>query len=57
VARIPPDLHRQVSVSAIRSGQSINAWVTDRLREAVGQPAIAAAKKPKKPARKRTSTR
>lgn len=35
VTRIPPDLHRQVSVAATVSGKSLNAWVTEQLRAAV----------------------
>jgi predicted HicB family RNase H-like nuclease len=57
VARISPELHRQVSVSATRAGQSINAWVTDRLQEAVGPTATTAKKPPTKPGRKRSTTR
>lgn len=35
VTRISPDLHRQVTIAADRSGQSLNAWVADRLQKAV----------------------
>ena len=35
VTRIPPDLHREVSLAAFQHGQSLNAWVTERLKEAV----------------------
>jgi len=35
VTRIPPDLHRQVSVCAVLSGKSLNTWVTEQLQTAV----------------------
>lgn len=35
VTRIPPDLHRQVSVAATASGKSLNAWVTEQLLAAL----------------------
>lgn len=35
VTRIPPDLHRRVNVAALRSGKSLNAWVTEQLQNAV----------------------
>ncbi len=35
VTRIPPDLHRQVSLAAHVTGKSLNAWVTEQLRDAV----------------------
>lgn len=35
VTRIPPDLHRQVNLAAIRSGKSLNAWVAEQLQGAV----------------------
>lgn len=34
VTRIPPELHRQVSVAALVSGKSLNAWVTEQLQDA-----------------------
>lgn len=34
VVRISPELHRQVSVAALGSNKSLNAWVTDQLRAA-----------------------
>jgi len=36
VARIPPDLHREVSLAAASVGQSLNAWVTETLQSALG---------------------
>lgn len=35
VTRIPPELHRQVNAAAAISGASLNAWVTQQLREGV----------------------
>lgn len=35
VTRIPPELHRQVNVAAVLAGKSLNAFVTEQLREAV----------------------
>jgi predicted HicB family RNase H-like nuclease len=35
VARVPPDLHRQVSLAAGISGKSLNAWVIEQLQAAV----------------------
>lgn len=35
VTRIPPDLHRQLSVAALVSGKSLNAWVAEQLQGAV----------------------
>jgi predicted HicB family RNase H-like nuclease len=35
VTRIPPALHRQVSVAAVLSGKSLNAWVTEQLQAGV----------------------
>ena len=49
VTRIPPDLHRQVSVAAAVSGTSLNAWVAEQLQGAVlrtGAIKEAAGKKP-----------
>ncbi len=51
VTRVPPELHRQVSIAAISSGKSLNGWVTEQLRTAVqGGPAT-------QPAVKRTATK
>jgi predicted HicB family RNase H-like nuclease len=36
VVRISPALHRAVSIAAARKGKSLNAWVAERLGEAVG---------------------
>jgi predicted HicB family RNase H-like nuclease len=35
VARIPPELHRQVNLAASISGKSLNAWVVEQLQTAV----------------------
>lgn len=35
VTRIPPELHRQVSVAAAQSKKSLNAWVTEQLQSAM----------------------
>ena len=62
VTRIPPELHRQVNVAAVVSGKSLNAWVTEQLRNAVqrvvikksaGKKAAAKAKTVKKVTRRR----
>jgi predicted HicB family RNase H-like nuclease len=37
VTRLPPELHRQVSLAARLSGKSLNAWVTDQLEAAVSR--------------------
>jgi predicted HicB family RNase H-like nuclease len=37
VTRISPELHRQVHLAAVVAGKSLNAWVTERLGEAVGR--------------------
>lgn len=37
LVRISPALHRAVSIEAARSGKSLNAWVAERLDEAVGE--------------------
>jgi predicted HicB family RNase H-like nuclease len=39
VTRVSPELHRQVNLAAQLSGKSLNAWVAERLREAVGESA------------------
>ncbi len=35
VARMPPELHRQVNLAASLSGKSLNAWVVEQLQAAV----------------------
>ena len=35
VTRISPDLHRNITAAASISGQSLNSWVTDQLKQAV----------------------
>lgn len=37
VARIPPELHRQVNRAARVSGKSLNAWVVEQLQAAVAR--------------------
>jgi predicted HicB family RNase H-like nuclease len=37
VTRIPPELHRQVSLAASISGKSLNAWVAEQLQVAVAR--------------------
>jgi predicted HicB family RNase H-like nuclease len=37
VTRIPPELHRQVNLAASMVGKSLNAWVTEQLKAAVGR--------------------
>jgi predicted HicB family RNase H-like nuclease len=51
VARIPPELHRQVSIAASLKGKSLNAWVSDQLQLAVVRDGIGAkeARKARKP--------
>ena len=36
VMRIPPELHRKVSLAASMSGKSLNSWVSKQLQSAVG---------------------
>jgi len=55
LARIPPELHRQVSLAAATAGQSLNAWVTDMLKSAVAHAAQSPATN--KRSGKRTATR
>jgi predicted HicB family RNase H-like nuclease len=43
LTRMTPELHREVSLAALRTNQSVNAWVTEQLRLAV------APKKPSAP--------
>ena len=45
VTRIPPELHRQVNIAASLSGKSLNAWVSDQLRSALGRVLLAKVKK------------
>ena len=33
--RIPPDLHRKIYVAAKQSGESINAWIKEKLAHSV----------------------
>lgn len=35
VTRVPPELHRKVSVAASLSGKSLNAWIVEQLQSAV----------------------
>ena len=35
LTRIPPELHRKVSLAASLSGKSLNAWVSEQLQSAV----------------------
>jgi predicted HicB family RNase H-like nuclease len=35
VTRIPPDLHRRVTIAAHLAGKSLNAWVSEQLQLAV----------------------
>lgn len=37
VTRIAPELHRQLNLAAIRSGKSLNAWVSEQLQGAVAK--------------------
>lgn len=36
LTRMTPELHREISLAALRANQSVNAWVTEQLRLAVG---------------------
>lgn len=54
VTRISPDLHRQVNVAAALSGQSLNAWVAEQLREAVLRMGAVKAAPAKKPSAKKS---
>jgi predicted HicB family RNase H-like nuclease len=56
VTRIPPDLHRQVSLAASISGKSLNAWVGDQLKAAVTRIGLHNPVK-RKPAGKRKAAR
>jgi predicted HicB family RNase H-like nuclease len=35
ITRVPPELHRQVTLAASISGKSLNAWVVEQLQTAV----------------------
>ena len=35
ITRVPPELHRQISLAASISGKSLNAWVVEQLQTAV----------------------
>lgn len=37
MTRVDPELHRQISQSAGMAGMSLNAWVNEKLEQAVGQ--------------------
>lgn len=37
MTRVDPELHRQISQSAGIAGMSLNAWVNEKLEQAVGQ--------------------
>lgn len=37
VARIPPELHQQVSLAARLAGKSLNAWVREQLESAIAR--------------------
>lgn len=41
MTRIPPELHRQVNLAAMRSGKSLNAWVVEQLQGAVANSEVA----------------
>jgi predicted HicB family RNase H-like nuclease len=45
MTRIPPELHRQVSLAASLAGKSLNAWLSDQLQSAVAPSGMACAKK------------
>ena len=51
MVRMDEGLHRQISQLAGRAGESLNTWVTERLREAA---AARAARKPRRRSRMRT---
>ena len=35
VVRIPPHIHHQIYVKAVKSGKSLNKWVQEKLEEAI----------------------
>lgn len=37
VTRVSPGLHRQVSLAAVISGKSLNAWVVEQIQDAVAR--------------------
>jgi predicted HicB family RNase H-like nuclease len=37
MTRVDPQLHRQITESAGMAGMSLNAWVNEKLEQAVGQ--------------------
>ncbi len=45
MTRIPPELHRQVSLAASLAGKSLNAWLSEQLQSAVASSGMTAAKK------------
>ena len=50
VTRISPELHRRINMAAVRSGKSLNAWVSDQLQSAAaGIDALTPAKSRKQP--------
>lgn len=57
IARIPPALHRQVSLAAATAGQSLNAWVAHTLESAVATVESKRVPKKRRQARKRTAVR
>ncbi len=60
VTRIPPELHRQVTLAASLSGKSLNAWLTEQLQSAVARIGMTRAKKavsPRKIVAKRAGKR
>jgi predicted HicB family RNase H-like nuclease len=54
VTRIPPELHRRLNATAVISGQSLNAWVTDQLEAVVQRLGLTRPPKGNKPARARS---
>ena len=48
VARFDPELHRRISIAASRSGMSLNAWVREKMQEAIEDLPVPKAKKGKK---------
>jgi len=45
VTRVTPELHRQVSVAASLSGQSLNAWLSRQLQSAIAHCGMGGVKK------------
>src|SRR4051794_21776821 len=54
VVRIPAALHREINAAAAESGQSLNAWVGEQLRHAVGSSVHGPRKRPKGTRSRRT---